>query len=303
MASSAPSTCQPPGDDHGQASINIRRLQCPHPIIAPNVWGLPKEQPAYLDVHVNLKHAFRTAASADALDGSTIHYGQLAKRIREACAPSLDALDVLSRAQDNVDMMGYDTSMSPITSSTRIELILPKASMYSEELRLSMWYDLDNLRLTEGSGVVCEFRDLRFMGLIGVNDYERTAKQPIIATLSVAVQTYDIYVATDDRMERLAFLFSLENVLADVVQESEVETLESLIVVATNALLDALTKRGFTNAEVSLQLEKPKAIVFADAAVVELRRSNAVTKQEHISAAQRSPIQNANPLHIIKPYF
>ena len=103
-------------------------------------------------------------------------------------------------------------------------------------------------------------------------------------------------------MERLAFLFSLEKTLADIVQESEFETLETLIVVATDALLNSLTKRGFMDAEVSLRLEKPKAIVFADAAVVELNRSNAKTAGNHASTATGSPVQNVSALNIIKPY-
>lgn len=150
-------------------------------------------------------------------------------------------------------------------------------------------------------GALFELLDLKFMGLIGVNDYERSAKQPIIASVSIS-KTFLNASGGDFTGEQLVFLHSLERKLADTVQHSSFETLESLADVATKDLMDALVSRGFGEVCVSLRLEKPKAIAFADAAVVELRRFNSRMEQAQMSTVPATQSTLARGLKILRPY-
>jgi dihydroneopterin aldolase len=284
------------------AGIAIKKLQCASPIIAPNVWGLHKEQPASFDIHLHLNQNFASAADRDALDESTVHYGQLAKKIRAACTPGLGPLDALSRAEEAVMAMGLKSGNRFIIAEWHIHLHLPKASMYGDMLLLRKWARFDSCSHRTRSGLVFELQNLRFMGLIGVNDYERTGKQPIVATLCVIFLEHGDRAGTVSTAQHIAGLFALEKTLAQIVEESSFETLESLGDFATKALLGDLLEQGHVGAVVTIRLEKPKAIPFADAAVVEVRRTTAETEQSTVSAMQSERSGSGKKLNIIKPY-
>ena len=296
-SSNASTTVQSP------ASIVIDRLQYPSSIIAPNVWGLQKEQPAYFNIRINLRQSFKTAANSDVLDDSTIHYGELAKRIRAACTPGLGPLDALSKAEEVIVGMGTKSNGRFIIADAHIDLCLPKASMYGKLLRLDKWVEFDESGKAFDSNTLFELRDLRLIALIGVNDYERTGKQPIDATLSVNNLSWG--VDTLDReesltLQELAYLFKMEKSLADIVQESSFETLESLGDFVVDLFAKKLQEEVYEDAEIRLRLEKPKAIPFADAAVVEIGRSSG--EGRHVTEIQVAKNEHAKTLNIIKPY-
>ena len=68
-----------------QAVVSVRNLQLPSGAIAPNIWLERREQPALASVSLWLRNSFTSAASQDALDDSTVHYGELSKRVRAGC--------------------------------------------------------------------------------------------------------------------------------------------------------------------------------------------------------------------------
>jgi len=73
---------QPPHpNNNNQDIISVKNLQLPAGVVAPDVWGKAKEQPALLTVSLVLRgEGFGKAAEGDRLDASTIHYGELSKR-------------------------------------------------------------------------------------------------------------------------------------------------------------------------------------------------------------------------------
>ncbi|KAK0939385.1 hypothetical protein LTR29_009001 [Friedmanniomyces endolithicus] len=76
-------THQAPGSptNNNQDIISVKNLQLPAGVVAPDVWGKAKEQPALLTVSLVLRgEGFGKAAAGDRLDASTIHYGELSKR-------------------------------------------------------------------------------------------------------------------------------------------------------------------------------------------------------------------------------
>jgi dihydroneopterin aldolase len=298
MASSNPSTTA-----QSPASIAIDRLQYPSSIIASNVWGLKKEQPAYFNIHLNLQREFKTAASSDALDDSTIHYGELAKRIRAACTPGLGPLDALSKAEEVIIAMGTKPKDRFIIADAHIDLCLSKASMYGKLLHLSRCLEFNDSGDATDSRILFELRDLRLMSLIGVNDYERTGKQPIDATLAVNISGWGVDMEESVTLQELAYLFTMERSLADIVQESSFETLESLGDFVAKQFISELHHQFYSDsAEIRLRLEKPKAIPFADAAVVEIRKSTREAKQVAVSETQAAKSRSEKKLTIIKPY-
>ena len=285
------------------ATIAIKKLHCPRPIIAPDVWGLHKELPAYFDIHIHLKQSFASAADRDALDESTIHYGQLAKKIRSACTPGSGPLDALSEVEEAVMAMGLKSGNRSIIAESHIDLHLPKASMYGDMLLLRNWARFGDKNAPISSGLDFELQNLRLMGLIGVNDYERTGKQPIVATLCVTILEHGHGPRTALTTRQIDGLLALEKTMVQIVEESSLETLESLGDFATKAVIDVLRGQGHVNAGVTLRLEKPKAIPFADAAVVEITRLADEMEQSKVSAIQAERSGSAKKLNIIKPYI
>ena len=302
MASSNPSTA-----DLSPASIAIERLQYPSAIVAPNVWGLQKEQPAYFNIRINLRQSFKTAASKDVLDDSTIHYGDLAKRIRAACTPGLGPLDALDKAEGVIQAIGTKPRSHFIIADAHIDLCLPKASMYGTLLHLDRWLEFNEYGTVTDGCTLFELRDLRLMGLIGVNDYERTAKQPIDVTLAVNISAWGSDMAESATLQQLAYLFTLEKSLAEFVQESSFETLESLGGFVAEMLALEVQEQVCVHpdydGEIRLRLKKPKAIPFADAAVVEVVRPTMEGEHLVVSETQAAKRGFSKRLNIIKPYI
>ncbi|OQO14243.1 hypothetical protein B0A48_01119 [Cryoendolithus antarcticus] len=226
-------------------------------VLAPNIWGDIKAQPARVNVKVYLRNDFSSAAAADALDDSTLHYGNLAKRIRKACVPETAVPSILGVIIDNAVGLGTKGSIAEIV----VELILPKACTYGEAVHLSesrVYSINDNASIVQQK---FECRRMKLMVLVGVNAYERRGKQPLIVDLSIGGTT--IYAAINE-------LVNLERYLADIIEKTDFETLESL---AEHAFVSLRGRLNDMKADVvGLRFEKPAAIAFADAAVVEIRR-------------------------------
>ncbi len=93
---------QPPHPNNNQDIISVKNLQLPAGVVAPDVWGKAKEQPALLTVSLVLRgEGFGKAAEGDRLDASTIHYGELSKR--EFCPITVTGLEVWGVGGGDVD--------------------------------------------------------------------------------------------------------------------------------------------------------------------------------------------------------
>ena len=169
-------------------SIIIKNLSLPLPVIANDIWGLPKEQPALITVQLRLRQPFASAASLDQLDSSTIHYGQLAKKIRESyhsVSPVRVAIEAAERA---IVALASKADGNFVVAHAELTTTLPKASLNGEGIKIidNFWYDqCDNTgrRTCEATTIV--FDRLRLMTLIGVLEKERAGRQPLIVTLDV----------------------------------------------------------------------------------------------------------------------
>jgi dihydroneopterin aldolase len=170
----------------GQSSVGIDRLQLPHGVLFKDVWSNVKEQPAYLNINVALSPGFTGAAIRDEVNGTTLHYGDLAKNIRGAYTQPQHHRAVLDMAQRTVLLMGRRGETRTAVSHVTIELHLPKASMTGGEIRYTWMtrYDFQVWRVVPAMRAF-SIVDMTVMALIGVNAYEKQARQPIIANLTV----------------------------------------------------------------------------------------------------------------------
>lgn len=193
--------------------ISIENLQLAKPIKAPNIWNEVKEQPAWLTVHVYLGNYFSSAASADALDESTIHYGNLAKFLRSECAEEYAESSTLEVASSSIERMAKKPKIDRcIADRMVVKLLLPKASAYGSALELHETTPCtrdgrDHSSITRT--FVC--RGLKIMTLIGVNSYERQARQPLVVDF-----TMNYHHGGYSTLSDMEALFPLERALVQV---------------------------------------------------------------------------------------
>nr|OQO27885.1 hypothetical protein B0A51_05198 [Rachicladosporium sp. CCFEE 5018] len=235
-------------------------------VTAPNIWGDVKSQPATINIKIYLREAFKSAATADALDNSTVHYGELAKRIRKASSQSPGSKYPLEDIIESA--VGTTENISLNILEVVAELVLPKSSTYGRALSISESRVFGDKSGTAAVRDHVKFQGLRLMVLVGVNAYERSGKQPVV--LDVLIGLDNPIGGSIATMEQI---FPLERFLADEIEKTAFETLESLAEHVYALLRGKLEAMPLARADVvQLLFEKPAAIAFADAAVVQIRR-------------------------------
>jgi dihydroneopterin aldolase len=267
-------TTAAPVPDHSDA-IHIKNLQLPFGILAPDVWGQVKQQPALLTIHLPLLRGFHSASDADRLDSSTIHYGTLAKEIRA----SSRADQTLAEVSQNVGAVIAKLAASGALARSRVLIALPKASMAGESVEITQVTEFGDKG--DRIGVETEFavQDVKVMTLVGVNGYEREAKQPLV--VSVRLSTREEHWAPMFQLEQTLVQVSWESYgdgdesanLLQIIQDTTFETLEKLVEFTYQQLRTKVLDATFPGARVQLRIEKPRAIAFADAPAVEISRT------------------------------
>ncbi|CZT20786.1 uncharacterized protein RCC_06644 [Ramularia collo-cygni] len=265
--------------------ISITNLSLPHPISAPDVWGKQKDQPALLNVSLTLRGAgFSSAASLDKLDDSTIHYGNLAKKLRAGCSAGQNVLSLISAAEEAVMEMGRKGNGKFIVQEARVEVGLCKASMFGEQVKVVSVKRFGRDGVVEGEKWGFEVQEVKVMVLVGVNGYERQARQPLVVGFGVWF----------DGKGSLESLFGLESLIVEIIQDTSFETLETLVEHLVSELRTKTLDKSFPGSQLHLRIAKPRAIAFADAPVVEIIRD--------IPAAVQKKPTTAPALCIMKPY-
>jgi dihydroneopterin aldolase len=199
-----------------QAVVSIRNLQLPSGVIAPNIWHETKEQPALATVSLWLRESFTSAASQDALDDSTVHYGELSKRVRaiyESKDGQRSALDGMFQAAEHMARKPKpDGNDKFVAKRIAARLTLPKASAFGEELAMSevRLYDEKGTKTPLFATFSC--KNLKIPTLIGVNAYERKGRQPLV--VNFAIDFVERLGGTV--VEEMEILFPLERDLVDV---------------------------------------------------------------------------------------
>ncbi|PKK43262.1 hypothetical protein CI102_12428 [Trichoderma harzianum] len=291
------------------AIVRVRNLQTSieGPSDAWNRKGRP--QPLSVSASVMLKEAFDGSSSADSVQADTVHYGLLSKAILASLEKQSQHAEgsgdtskksQFSSLRDIVntiweDLTGQDcngrakvtdedseaqTSFLKPSTIRCLELTvhLPKASLLGGGVSLTRiaLFGRDGESRPQPRGLSLKIHDLRVPTLIGVNDNERQAKQVVVA--SIEIDKFDI--------DKDIFTM-IEGETVKVMSQSSFETLEALASTLANNLASYLHSNhtGFTNRKgwpIKIALEKPIAVVLADAACVQL----SVNSSEVLGAIQ-----------------
>lgn len=194
--------------------IHVKNIQLSSPVSAPDVWGNLKEQPALVSVHLSLTKGFSTASDADKLDDSTIHYGNLTKRIRSNCGQDCTTLDqVLAATESAIHGLALKTNDNFIVARSAVEVHLPKASMLGTEVLITSTTSYDQTGKSCDVTRIFSVKDVTIPTLIGVNAYERTMKQPLVVSFTLQY-THCSSSSFDERHQKA--LFDVEKTLVQV---------------------------------------------------------------------------------------
>jgi dihydroneopterin aldolase len=100
-----------------------------------DAWGRPKEQRALVTVDLTLRSSFQSAATADSLDGSTVHYGILSKEIRSLIASNQSIGHATTSEMSNyIHTRALHTADKAPLASVEIDIFYPKGSMLGHRL-------------------------------------------------------------------------------------------------------------------------------------------------------------------------
>ncbi|PTB79599.1 hypothetical protein M440DRAFT_1173684 [Trichoderma longibrachiatum ATCC 18648] len=285
------------------AVVRVRNLQTSiaGPSDAWNRKGRP--QPLCVSASVMLKEAFDTSSSADRVEADTVHYGLLSKAILaslesqqqqqhqgaekpDSAAARTSQPSSLRDVVNTVwnDLTGQDGNGRSKVTDEEPEIIntsflkpstircleltvhLPKASLLGGGVSLTRiaLFGRDGESRPQPRGMSLKIHDLRVPTLIGVNDNERKAKQVVVATIEIDKFNIEEDVFT-----------MIEAEAVEVMSKSTFETLEALANTLAFRLASYLhsSQAGSMNRKgwpIKIALEKPIAVVLADAACVQL---------------------------------
>ncbi|KAF2644637.1 hypothetical protein P280DRAFT_176138 [Massarina eburnea CBS 473.64] len=224
-----------------------------------DAWGRQKKQRVLLTVTLALKNQFDTAAKADSLDTSTIHYGVLSKDIQAAVQAQQEWMSTKqfsSLIQGQVLSTAHPTQLI----ACEIDTFYPKGSMFGDGAGCT--YSVTSYNNSASYSEVLYLRNLRIACIIGVNPNERLQKQPVVVNIRVECLAEG---RSDDYQ-------SLEKAVFEAISDTSFETLESL----TTTVVQELREKFFTEQDagsyIRLRIEKPLAVPFADAPAIEIFR-------------------------------
>ncbi|KAF2186385.1 hypothetical protein K469DRAFT_664336 [Zopfia rhizophila CBS 207.26] len=228
-----------------------------------DAWGRKKAQPALLTISLALKKQFDSAAQADSLDSSTIHYGKLSKNIRAAvheCRAEWMTTNSLALA---VEKCALEATGPAELDHFELDVFYPKGSMLGDGAGLIYSVHYEARSMGNKISRVLYLRNVRIPCLIGVNANERQQKQPVIVNLWLDCHPED---RTEDYPQ-------VEDGLVKVVSESSFETLESLSTMAVQKLKEKFARPGDDrDGYIRMRVEKPMAVPFAEAPAIEISR-------------------------------
>ncbi|KAK8193834.1 Dihydroneopterin aldolase-domain-containing protein [Phyllosticta capitalensis] len=242
-----------------------------------DIWGRMKEQPLQVSVTLALRSPFNSAAKDDKVDSSTVHYGTLSKTVLSAISKAssggwLDDWTLGSVISAAIVEAVPETNKT--LESSAIDVCFPKGSTLGTGTGASwkIFYrppnQIDDERTLVKVAPCVYLRDVHVPTLIGVNSNEREKKQAVVLNVWIDHTGYFHYGKNH---------CDLESELVEIMEKSSYETLETLAeqlaLHCSSTIGPIVPIRLEGSPRVRIRLEKPSAVPFADAPMIEISRS------------------------------
>ncbi|KAK8215723.1 Dihydroneopterin aldolase-domain-containing protein [Phyllosticta capitalensis] len=242
-----------------------------------DIWGRMKEQPLQVSVTLALRSPFNSAAKDDKVDSSTVHYGTLSKTVLSAISKAssggwLDDWTLGSVISAAIVEAVPETNKT--LESSAIDVCFPKGSTLGTGTGASwkIFYrppnQIDDERTLVKVAPCVYLRDVHVPTLIGVNSNEREKKQAVVLNVWIDHTGYFHYGKNH---------CDLESELVEIMEKSSYETLEALAeqlaLHCSSTIGPIVPIRLEGSPRVRIRLEKPSAVPFADAPMIEISRS------------------------------
>jgi len=267
--------------------ISVRNLKVNNLRVSKDQWNRTTNcQPVHISVKLFLTKPIDSAAAQDNLDNSTVNYGTLSKSILNALQKPPQEHFTLFQLASLVRNTTIQTRQGHAEGAAEYDIFLPKAVLQAEGagLRELTYFEADP-PLAEITRVLY-IRNLHIDCIVGLNDHERLAKQPVVVNIEIDLVRKDLC----DEHGRLAKLISDVSIfnfadlpplnqptnlsLGKTIVDGEFKTLETLVIKVIDTLQTDFFTQGKDDASIiKLKVEKPMAVTFADAPALEVIRS------------------------------
>lgn len=274
--------------------------------VGKDAWGRKDLlQPVLISASVSLSSPFESASAGDTVNNSTINYGTLSKRILSACQQVSNKAEAIDEpitlmallnglffhlVQHGTYRGGKSLSLrlgaeaGTAVDSLELRVMLPKASLMGSGVShtIALGKSTSGYRVCTASSL--RLHDLRVSALIGINPNERLARQTVIANVEVDhwYEWGDEYNSLEQIIVKVTALPQKVNMKAcysyannkQTIEETSFETLEALAACIGRRVFRHWLKPRISNAvnhgRLRICLEKPTAVIFADAPAVEI---------------------------------
>lgn len=267
-------------------------------------WQRLKSQPVVISVA--LYTDISAAGDTDHVT-NTIHYGHVTKAITklgETC--TFQSLEGLAHAVVKLCCVQFGAKRTEVTVEQPKALLHAAASGVKLTRAIEDYEgcDKDVVETTgqvSGLGVADEIfvRDLRLHTIVGVNPWEREEKQVVVINLKVypSALPYGGNVSASGEQNKSHNLRTIVRTLTRHIEASGYKTIEAFGVTVARIALE----KCHVN-KISVRVEKPSAILFADCSGIEVTRDRVWLKQvlEQEEQAGQKFIHHAGKLNFSK---
>ncbi|KAI9253191.1 Dihydropteroate synthase-like protein [Sporodiniella umbellata] len=235
-------------------------------------WQRFKEQPVVITVA--LYTDISAAGNTDHVT-NTIHYGHVTKAITQLGEKSkFESLEALAHAIVQLGCVQFGAARTQVTVEQ------PKALLHASAsgvrlTRAKEDFVKGDATLGEVSGLGVEdemyVRDLRLHTIVGVNPWEREEKQVVVINLQVFPSNLPYHGKEETKSHHLR---TIVRTLTRHIEASGYKTIEALAVTVARLALEKCHVNKIT-----VRVEKPSAILFADCSGLEVTRDKTWLQQ------------------------
>ncbi|CAG8656755.1 13796_t:CDS:2, partial [Cetraspora pellucida] len=252
-------------------------------------WERVKRQPVLINLilHKNISEA----GEKDKLSYS-INYGIVSKAVSKFAEDSVsDSIEALA---EGIAKICVNECHVPrvVVRVEKPRALLHAASAGVEIIRTREDYSLNDSNsntlpiYNNNRQDVIFVKDLRLSAIIGVNPWEREEKQTVILNITI-YSDFNISSSQEGNVPKPHNYRTIVRTISKYVEESTYQTVEAF---ATTAAKIAITQCQVN--KVTIRVEKPSALVFAESAGIEITRSQSYLADEirHISQPYLNPL-------------